>query len=77
MNLFELLDTVEKPEGRARAKAYLASLPFPHFEAHPAVQRAYIRIDSDGTRLAGRFVERKFVALESELPRRSNSGTGG
>ncbi|MGB6744184.1 MAG: hypothetical protein WBE38_11020, partial [Terracidiphilus sp.] len=34
-SLSELIETVNKPEGHARLKAYLEGRPFPHFEAHP------------------------------------------
>jgi len=62
--LSECLEEVETQVGRARLKAYLESLPFPHFEAHPTIQRAYIRIEANGTRIAGRFLGREFVALD-------------
>jgi len=62
--LSECLREVDTPVGRARLKAYLESLPFPHFEAHPIIERAYIRIEANGTRIAGRFLGREFVALD-------------
>jgi len=66
MSLSDALRIVDTPEGRAKLKAYLDSQPFPHFEAHPTVKRALIRIDEDGTRTAGRFIDRQFVPLETE-----------
>jgi len=65
--LSEALATVDTPEGRARLKAYLASEPFPHFEAYSNNSRLLVRIDEDGTRTVGRFVERKFVSYEPGL----------
>lgn len=62
-SLSEATRTIDTPVGRARLKAYLDSQPFPHFEAHLTVKGALIRIDEDGTRTAGRFVDRKFVPL--------------
>ena len=62
--LGELLASVDTPEGRARFKAYLDSEPFPHFEQHPTVEGALIRIDENGTRTEGRFVDRVFVPLD-------------
>ena len=59
--LGELLAIVGTPEGEKRLKAYLDSQPFPHFEAHPARKGVLIRIDADGTRTAGRFIDRRFV----------------
>jgi hypothetical protein len=60
-SLSHLLDTVEKPEGRQRLKAYLDSEPFPHFEQHPSDKRLLVRIEANGARSVGRFVNRQFV----------------
>jgi len=62
--LSECLAEVDTPIGHARLEAYLESLPFPHFEAHPTIARALIRIDAEGTRVAGRFFGRDFVPLD-------------
>jgi len=62
--LSELLSTVGTTEGRERERRYFESLPFPHFEQHPTVERAFIQIEADGTRTAGRFVNRDFVPLD-------------
>lgn len=47
-------------EGRSRLEAVLSSRPYPHFEAaeEPGL---IVRVDADGTRTRGRFVNRKFV----------------
>jgi len=66
MSLCELIEVVDTPEGRTRLKTFLDSEPFPHFEAHPTVEGALIRIEADGTETAGKFVDRKFVTLESD-----------
>ena len=68
MLLSEAVATVETPEGRARLRAYLATLPFPHFEAHPEMRGLLVRVEEDGTRTVGKFVERRFVAHESGAP---------
>ena len=73
MRLSDALATVETPEGRARLKVYLATQPFPHFEAHSENPRLLVRIDEDGTRTVGRFLERKFVAYEPKLPDTSDA----
>jgi hypothetical protein len=44
-------------------KAHLASQPFPHFEAHPGNPGLLVRIEEDGTRTVGNFVERQFIPL--------------
>jgi hypothetical protein len=60
-SIFECLELVDTPEGRAIFKAFLDSEPFPHFEAFPEDRRLLIRISEDGTRTVGKFVDRKFV----------------
>ena len=58
--LSECLESVDSPEGRMRVADFLKSRPFPHYEAacgHPGL---LIRIDEDGTRTLGRFVNRRF-----------------
>ncbi len=68
ISLSELLDVVDTPKGREMFRAYLESEPFPHYEPHLANPALLIRIDADGTRTAGRFVDRVFTP--SEAPRR-------
>jgi hypothetical protein len=63
--LSKLLTSVDTPAGRARLAQVLSRKPFPHFEAHPDLPGVLVRIDEQGNRTAGRFVERKFVQLES------------
>jgi hypothetical protein len=58
--LSECLATVDSPEGRQRVADYLQTRPFPHYEAAPGRRGLLIRIDEDGTRTVGRFVNRKF-----------------
>jgi hypothetical protein len=43
---------------------YLKSTPFPHYVPHPKQSGALIRTEADGTRTVGRFVDRKFTALD-------------
>ena len=64
VSLSEALSLVGTPEGAARLNAYLESEPFQHFEAHPTVEHAFIRIEADVTRMAGRFIDRFFVPLD-------------
>ena len=60
------LDSIHSEAGHKRLLDYLATRPFPHFEADPVHQDRVIRIEVDGTRTTGRFINRQFVALESE-----------
>jgi hypothetical protein len=41
-------ESVDSPEGREQVAAYLASLPFPSFEAHPNRKGLLVRVDADG-----------------------------
>jgi ParD-like antitoxin of type II bacterial toxin-antitoxin system len=53
------LASVNTRAGQARLSAVLAARPYPHFE--PATKPGLIvRVDADGTRTTGRFVNREF-----------------
>ena len=64
--LSELVASVETAEGRARTRAYLESRPYPHYRQFPGQVRTYIRTDADGKETVGRFVNRVFVAADSQ-----------
>lgn len=57
---------VEGAEGRERLRQQLAERPFPHFEAAPDQPGLLVRIDADGTRTMGRFVNRVFTPVGSK-----------
>ena len=57
-----VLASVHSDEGRRRVTDYLDSRPFPHYETDSARPGLLVRIDADGTRTSGRFVDRKFQA---------------
>lgn len=63
MLLSKAIAMVDTPEGRARLIAYLDTTPFPHFEPHPTIEGALIRVETDGRKVTGKFVGREFVAL--------------
>lgn len=54
------LADVDTAAGRERVKAYLASGPYPRFEPAPDRPGLLVKIDEDGARTVGRFVNRKF-----------------
>lgn len=62
--LSKCLDSVDSPTGRARVAEYLDSRPFPHYEAAADRPGMLVRIEADGTRTLGRFVNRRFEALQ-------------
>ena len=58
------LDSVNTRAGQARLSAVLADRPYPHFE--PAAKSGVlVKIDEDGTRTTGRFVNREFRPAKS------------
>jgi hypothetical protein len=61
----ECLRSVDSPEGRARFKEYMAAQPFPHYAAHPTRKGLLVRIEANGRRTVGRFVNREFVPERS------------
>ena len=56
------LDSVDSEEGRRRVMEHLRDRPFPHFEPASGKAGFLVRIDEDGTRTVGRFVNRQFKA---------------
>lgn len=58
--LSECLGSVDTDQGRRRVAEYLQSQPFPHYEPVPNAQGMLVRIEADGTRTVGRFVNRQF-----------------
>ncbi|CAN5523901.1 hypothetical protein BH09VER1_BH09VER1_50540 [soil metagenome] len=60
--LADCLNSVGGPAGRKQLQKALAAKPFPHYE--PAADRPgyLVRISKDGSRVVGRFVNRKFTA---------------
>jgi len=58
------LQSVDSPEGRRRVADYLGTQPFPHYEPDPDKPGMLVRIEEDGTRTVGRFIHRKFQAVD-------------
>ena len=52
------LQSVDSEEGRDRLAEHIKSLPYPHYE--PAPGGLLVRIEANGTRTTGRFVNRAF-----------------
>ena len=59
--LAKILESVDSDEGRERVRAYLETRPFPRFEPCPDENGILIKIDKDGARTCGRFINRVFV----------------
>lgn len=67
--LSECLASVDSPEGHRRVAGYVQSQPFPHYEPHPVRPGMLVRIDADGRRTAGRFVNRQFRPAKATTKR--------
>jgi len=57
------LESVDLAEGRQRLSKYLASQPYPHYEPAPCAPGLLVRIEANGKRALGRFVNRKFQVV--------------
>jgi len=64
MPLSACLKSVNTRAGQARLSAVLAARPYPHFETAPTLGML-VKIDEDGTRTTGRFVNREFRPAKS------------
>ena len=54
------LESVDSPEGKRRVTNYLEAQPYPHYEPAPERPGLLLRIEANGTRTLGRFVNRQF-----------------
>src|SRR5215468_8825482 len=63
--LSECLKSVDSSKGRKRVASFLQSQPFPHYEPHPNQRGLLIRIDANGKRTVGRFVNRQFQTVKA------------
>lgn len=62
--LAECLSSVDSPLGRRRVTEHLKSGPYPHYELAPDRPGMLVRIEADGRRTVGRFVNRRFLEAE-------------
>lgn len=53
------LDSVDSPEGRQRVAAFLQTRPYPRYEPAAESSGLLVRIEADGKRPVGRFVNRQ------------------
>jgi ParD-like antitoxin of type II bacterial toxin-antitoxin system len=70
-SLSACLESVDSPTGRARVATYLKNQPFPHYNPHPDKPSLLERIDEDGSRTVGRFVNRQFKPVRISSPRKA------
>jgi len=63
-SISDAMAEVDSESGRKRVREFLDKTPFPHFEPSRKSGQV-VRIDEDGTRTEGRFVNREFVVADS------------
>jgi hypothetical protein len=61
--LSECLNSVDSTAGRRRLAEHLKNLPYPHYEPADA-PGLLVRIEADGKRTVGRFVNREFQSVK-------------
>lgn len=61
--LLDLKTDAQRDAFAAQFTAHLHAKPYPHFEAAPDHPGLLIRLDEDGTRTLGRFVNREFCPV--------------
>ena len=64
------LDSVNSPAGRRRVAEFLRTQPYPHYEPAPDAPGLLVRIEADGKRTLGRFVNRQFQAAKTKSAKR-------
>ena len=57
------LQSVDLAEGRKRLAEHLKSLPYPHYEPGPG--GLLVRIEANGKRTTGRFINRRFQKVRA------------
>ena len=68
--LYACLDAVDSLAGRHRVAEFLQTQPFPHYEPAPDAPGLLVRIEADGKRTVGRFVNRQFKAVKAKPAKR-------
>ena len=68
--LSECLDSVDSPPGRRRVAEFLQTQHYPHYEPAPDSPGLLVRLEADGKRTLGRFVNRQFKAVKTKPAKR-------
>ena len=61
--LSDCLESVDSAAGRRRVFEHLKTRPYPHYEAAVNSPGLLVRIEADGKRTVGRFVNRQFQPI--------------
>lgn len=70
--LSQLIATVDTSEGRRRVAELLAAQPFPHYEPAPDQPGLLVRIEENGARSVGRFVQGTFQVVAAKAGKSSS-----
>ncbi len=62
--LSQYLASVDSVDGRRRVVEYLNSKPYPHYEPDLNSSGLLVRVDEDGTRTLGHFINRQFQPVQ-------------
>lgn len=62
--LSECLESADTQDGKRRVMKYLEAQPYPHYEPAKDSPGLLVRIEANGKRTFGRFVNRKFQNVE-------------
>jgi len=60
------LDAVDSDKGRDRLARYLEAQPYPHYETDRINRDLVVRIEENGSRVLGHFVNENFIAVNDE-----------
>ena len=63
------LKSVDADEGHQRLSRYLDDQPYPHYEPARGNPGLLVRIEANGKRSVGRFVNRKYLAVKTAKTR--------
>jgi hypothetical protein len=61
------LKSVDSPAGRRQVTEFLQGQPWPHYEPHPHQAGLLVRIEANGKRTIGRFVNRQFQTVKAKI----------
>jgi hypothetical protein len=59
-------ESINSAEGRQRLADHLKGLPFPHYEPAPGKPGLLVRIEVNGKRTTGRFINRQFQPVKTK-----------
>lgn len=60
------LDASDSANGRDRLARYLKAQPYPHYKSDPSNRDLVVRVEENGTRIRGHFVNKNFVVVNDE-----------